>query len=271
MQMGIIMRTRIIYEDDALLVIYKPAGIATQTSKIGQADVVSELKNYLMGQGRSARKAIGKSGTDAKALKVEKEVLQTSLKGKKAVNEVYLGIIHRLDQPVEGLLVFGKTKDAAAGLSAQLAKGTLNKQYYAVISGKPSEQQGELVDKLYKNSDNRAVVVTGQQEVPAEAKEAVLQYRIIESVHLISLADIHIDTGRFHQIRAQMAHHGMALLGDSKYAEEGTRKLSQQLFVRNVALCAYSLEVVHPVTKKQLSFEIKPEGRIFQEFEHFRV
>lgn len=237
------MRTKIVYEDDALLVIYKPAGIATQTSKIGQADVVSELKNYIA-------------------------------RNQKTVKEVYLGVIHRLDQPVEGLLVFAKNREAAAGLSAQLGRGTLNKQYYAVIGGQPSDKEGELVDKLYKTADNRAAVVTGQQDLPEEAKEAVLQYRIVESVSCsefaaerkLFLTDIHIETGRFHQIRAQMAHHGMALLGDAKYADEDTKRLSQKLFVRNVALCAYSLKVLHPVSKKKLSFEVKPEGKIFQLF-----
>jgi len=268
------MKTKIIYEDDALLVIYKPAGIATQTSKIGQADVVSELKNYLAGS------TVGRSGGKVKHTK-----------------EVYLGVIHRLDQPVEGLLVFAKTKEAAAKLSAQLGNGSLNKQYYAVISGQPSQKEGSLVDKLYKTSDNRAVVVTGQQELPPEAKDALLQFQIVESVSLpkekrqdvgtiqdvaavsdgdsigreaegdrISLADIRIETGRFHQIRAQMAHHGMALLGDAKYADEETKKLSQQLMVRNVALCAYSLEILHPISKKQFSFRVKPEGKVFSTF-----
>ena len=102
------MKTEIIYEDANILVCYKPAGLPVQTAKVGQMDLVSELKNYL--------------------------------------HSAYLGIIHRLDQPVEGLLVFAKDTKSAATLSACLQKGTLNKQYYGVISGKPSAPGGELVD-----------------------------------------------------------------------------------------------------------------------------
>lgn len=266
--MGVEMKTKIIYEDDTLLVICKPAGLATQTSKIGQPDVVSELKNYLAGHGSNPVIKAGKAPS---------------------VKEVYLGVVHRLDQPVEGLLVFGKTKEATAKLSAQLAKGTLNKQYYAVVGGQLTEKSGKLVDKLYKTVDNFAKIVTNEVIQPAEAKDAILQYTIIDEIPVqnlaqkekhtnivqqpvsnssyIFLADIHIETGRFHQIRAQMAHHGMALLGDSKYADEETGQLSRKLFVRNVALCAYFLEVVHPVTGKKLSFQVKPEGKIFQGFQ----
>lgn len=224
------MKTIIIYEDKDILVIQKPAGLATQTARIGQADVVSELKNYLAGN--------------------------------------YLGVIHRLDQPVEGLLVFAKNKAAAAVLTRQLAGGTLNKQYYAVICGQPIQKEGELVDYLVKE-DNLAKVVTGQQEQFAEAKKAALQYRLLQGIstpECLSLMDIHIDTGRFHQIRAQMSHAGMALLGDAKYADAATKETASKLGIRNVALCAYSLNLKHPVTNKELHFQIKPEGKAFSYF-----
>ena len=119
------MKTEIIYEDGELLVVWKPAGLATQTAKTGQADVVSELKNYL------ARTAPGKGAP-------------------------YLGIIHRLDQPVEGMLVFAKKRSAAAALTAQLGgqgnAGLMNKQYYAVLCGKPVPEEGELVDYLRQST-----------------------------------------------------------------------------------------------------------------------
>lgn len=228
------MRTTIIYEDDHIIIARKPAGLATQTSKVGQADMVSELKNYL---------ASGQKG------KVP-----------------YLGVIHRLDQPVEGLLAFAKSKQAAAALTKQLGQGTLNKQYYAVICGKPSRESGELVDYLYKDNSGKAQVVTGKQEQCPDAKKAVLQYRIIKEMSTegqILLADIHIDTGRFHQIRSQMAHAGMPLLGDSKYGSEESMALSGEHGIRNVALCAYCLELAHPVTGKKLSFSVEPEGKAF--------
>ena len=240
------MRTEIIYEDNDILVVYKPAGLATQTSKLGQADVVSELKNYL--------------------------------------KQPYLGIIHRLDQPVEGLLVFAKQKKAAADLTAQLQRqgevGSLHKHYYAVICGKPKESQGKLVDYMYKSPENLAVIV--KESAGNMAKKAVLEYCVTHERKLvqgkvsstsenslegsevqIALADINILTGRFHQIRAQMAHAGMALLGDTKYGSEESRNLSRSLSVQTVALCAYRLEFQHPVTKNKMYFEEQPRGKVF--------
>lgn len=223
------MKTEILYEDKHILVAYKPAGLATQTAKIGQQDMVSELKNYL--------------------------------------KTPYVGVVHRLDQPVEGILVFGKTKEATAALNKQLGQGTLNKQYYAVICGKPSETSRELVDYLYKTKDNRAEIVSADKASSVDAKKAVLQYQIVQDTPEFCLADIHIETGRFHQIRCQMACHGMPLLGDSKYGTEVSRKLSETLAVRNVALCAYRIELQHPVTKEKIDTRVTPKGKIFQKFQ----
>lgn len=220
------------------MVVRKPAGLATQTAKIAQADVVSELKNYLKSS--------------------------------------YLGVVHRLDQPVEGLLVFAKTKRAAAALSAQLADGTLNKQYYAIICGKPARKQGELVDYLYKDVlKTGLVIVVEERELPRypDAKKALLQYRLLQydKEHDLSLMEVHIDTGRFHQIRAQMSHAGMSLLGDVKYADEATKKRAQELGVGYTALCACYLDFLHPVKKKELHFRIKPAGRVFSRFDFFNL
>ena len=218
------MRTKIIYEDNHIIIVHKPAGLATQTSHIGQQDVVSELKNYL--------------------------------------KSPYLGIIHRLDQPVEGLLVFAKTKDAAGKLTKQLSAGTLNKQYYAVICGKPSEISGELVDYLVKEGNTGRI---GQPE-EGDAKKAVLQYRITKEINQdCSLADIYIETGRFHQIRLQMSHAGCPILGDLKYGSKASIEMSRQYGVKNVALYAYKIELFHPVTGKKLEFSFRPEFKNLQE------
>ena len=243
------MKTKIIYEDRDILVIHKPPGLATQTAKVGQQDVVSELKNYL----------------------------SAKFPGGQIKREPYLGIIHRLDQPVGGLLAFAKNKNAAAALTAQLrgekesGTGTLNKFYYGVFCGNSSGGSGELIDDLYKDSSGKAMIWEGSGgEKPPQVKRAVLQYRIQQAVQVqsivLSLAQIHITTGRYHQIRAQMSHAGMSLLGDAKYADASSRVISEKLNIRNVALCAYNLEFYHPITKEKMSFQIKPQEEVFSYF-----
>lgn len=243
------MRTEIIYEDKDVLVIYKPAGLATQSARVGQADVVSELKNYLVRQLGGTDRARERSAP-------------------------YLGIIHRLDQPVEGLLVFGKNKKASANLTEQLrdGEGLLSKHYYAVVCGKPSADRARLVDEMYKDANSRAQILGKTDAKIADAKPAILEYCLQKSIDIwekkISLMDISIETGKFHQIRAQMAHAGLPLLGDAKYGNEETAALSGELGVRNVALCAYSLEFMHPATKEKKQFRIKPRGDVFSKFDH---
>ena len=243
------VKTKIIYEDRDILVIQKPPGLATQTAKVGQQDVVSELKNYL---------AMKDPGGQSKG-------------------EPYLGIIHRLDQPVEGLLVFAKNRKAAAALTAQLCgkkesdTGTLHKFYYGVFCGNASNDSGELIDDLYKDSSGKAMIWEQcKGEKPPQVRRAVLQYRILQVQQVqgivLSLARLHITTGRYHQIRAQMSHAGMSLLGDAKYADAASRSISEKLNIRNVALCAFHLEFYHPAAKEKISFQIKPQGEAFSCF-----
>lgn len=220
------MKAVIQYEDDAIIVIHKPAGIATETARIGQADVVSELKNYLKAKGK---------GT-------------------------YLGMIHRLDQPVEGLLVFAKTPEAAKVLTKQLENGTLKKSYAALVPKIESEAvtQGELEDYLLKDSRTNLskVVAAGTQG----AKKAKLGWKLLRNIEAkdvsYSLVEVEIYTGRHHQIRVQMSHAGMPLLGDSKYGNEVSRKLTEALGIRHTALLANRLRLIHPVTKQSVQFEI---------------
>lgn len=237
------MKTEIVYEDRDVLVIRKPARLATQTARIGQPDAVSELKNYLAASG--------------------------------APKPPYLGIIHRLDQPVEGLLVFAKNKKAAGGLAGQLGgqegERLLHKRYYAVVCGKPSPDEGTLVDEMYKDAQTGKALIPESGVGGAASKRAVLHYSILQTVKApsgeeISLADIQIDTGRFHQIRAQMAHAGMALLGDEKYGDEGAKTLSRKMGIRSAALCAVSLSFVHPITGEQLHFQTEPRSEGFSYF-----
>lgn len=249
------MKSQIIHEDKDIIVIYKPAGLAAQSAKVTQADVVSEICGYL--------------------------------------KSPYVGLVHRLDQPVEGLMVLAKTKAAAGALSAQLTKGELKKTYLAVVSDeregaeqagqtKMSEEWTELTDYLVKDSKaGKAEVLTKEQETEhrnkgkegEKASKATLFYRrICGGEGNTALMEIKLITGRFHQIRAQMAHAGMPLLGDVKYGSGQSKALTQQIgekvLLKDVALCAYKLSFVHPGTKKSMEFEIRPKKPVFNSY-HF--
>lgn len=221
------MRIKIIYEDAGVLVCYKPAGLAVQTADHFQEDAVSGLKNYLS----------EKSGT----------------------KNPYLGIVHRLDQSVEGLLVFAKTKKAAAALTGELAEGKLTKKYLALLSGVPEKKSGILIDYLKKDGKKGMAFVV--PETDPDGRRSELSYQILAEAEreegMCSLAEIEIATGRFHQIRIQMAHMGHPLLGDGKYGAsiKGTP-----------ALCAYELTFENPLTKKRQGFFCQPENPAFLQF-----
>lgn len=217
----------IIYEDKDILVCRKPAGLPTQSAKVAVPDLVSELRNYL----------------------AEKK-------------ESYLGVVHRLDQPVEGLLVFAKNKAAAKKLSEQLKTSSFDKVYYAVAFNQPPVQEGMLEDYMIKDGSRAKIV-------PADtsgAKKAVLHYRIIAMKKGRVLYEVRLETGRFHQIRAQMAHAGMPLLGDKKYADAAINIYSEAHGIKNVALCAFKLKLIHPGTGEEMLFISKPAGEVFQDF-----
>lgn len=234
------MQTKILYEDDVMLVIHKPAGLAVQSARIGQMDVESELRNYIAAQARKTNSKVAP----------------------------YVGLVHRLDQPVEGLLVVAKTKEAAAALTKQLTNGSLNKKYMAVVQTSHTSEEGTFCDFMIKEGQVAKIVSSNEKQ----AKEARLQYRIVKTADILekvqlALVDIEIETGRFHQIRCQMASHNMPLLGDSKYGSEQTKELSRQLGIRNVALCANRITCIHPKTKKCLNFEVQPQNVAFSKFE----
>lgn len=173
-------------------------------------------------------------------------------------------MIHRLDQPVEGVVVFGKTPAAAKALSAQMAQGLMGKIYMAVTFGKPQTAEGTLEDCLKKDgrTNTSSVVPKGTRD----GKNAKLHYRLLQSAADEStgrekyLLRIQLETGRHHQIRVQMAHAGMGLIGDRKY--NGEECVNQPL-----GLCSCSLEFVHPKTKKKMKFETTPKGGAFAGFE----
>lgn len=221
------MKPEILFEDPDILVCHKPAGTAVQTASFSSQDMVSLLKNHLMRQAR-------KEGT--------------TIKG-----EPYLAVIHRLDQPVEGILVFGKTRQAASALNRQLTKGEFGKYYEAITEGTPPSPSGTLCDYLVKDARTNLSSVCSE-DCPG-AKQAILDYQIIDQTvqdeKIYSHLLIHLHTGRHHQIRVQLSHAGCPILGDRKYHPDG-------LSVRRLHLCACKLDFRHPVTQKALHFEIQP-------------
>lgn len=245
------IKESIIYEDEEIIVCHKSSGIATQTSKTGEQDMESLLKNYL--------------------------------------KSPYIGIVHRLDQPVEGLLVFAKNKQAAAELSRQNAGTAMSKKYYAVVvtEGKCMDTEiHTLTDYLIKNGKENTSRVAGENEKGSkDAKKAELSYEVIKvreglgkqdagrseddrdsRILRTALARITLKTGRHHQIRVQMAHAGMPLLGDMKYGNQCSKEISRAENIRNVALCACSLTFFHPKTGRKMNFEIEPSGEAFAAF-----
>lgn len=226
------MNYKIIYEDKDIIVCHKMAGFPVQTGKIGALDLVSELKNYVSKNEKNS----------------------------------YIGVVHRLDQPVEGLIMFAKNQKAAGILSKQLTGGFMNKCYYAVVSGIPNCEKMLLTDYLIKDAKTNTSSVTSQEK----GKESSLEFTLMKQKKIeengYALLDIHLLTGRHHQIRVQMANAGYALLGDKKYGNDISRKLSDRLNVKHVALCAYKLRFIHPMTKKKMEFCIQPENEIFEQF-----
>lgn len=206
----------ILYEDDAIIVCVKPAGIATQTKRIGEKDMESMLRTYRMQKGEAS----------------------------------YIGVVHRLDQPVSGVMVFAKSKEAAADLSRQIAAKAADKYYYAVTDGIPDMESGILEDYLLRDGKTNLSKVVGRNE--NGAKRAELSYEVLEKNDIQALVRIKLATGRHHQIRVQMAHAGWPLVGDRKYHFKENRKQGST----TLSLCSYKLGFYHPVTKKKMEFEI---------------
>ena len=223
----------ILYEDKEIVVCRKRAGIAVQTARLGEPDMETELKKYFRAP--------------------------------------YMTAVHRLDQPVEGVLVFARTKKAAADLNRQSREQAMNKQYYAVVlfeGEEAPEGKNTLADYLERDGKTNISKVTGE----GNGKYAELSYEILkkrkaeEGEPETALARIWLKTGRHHQISVQMANAGMPLLGDVKYGSERSKEYSRRERVRNTALCAYGLEFGHPGTGKKMRFDIMPSEAVFLPF-----
>lgn len=202
---------KILYEDNHLLVVLKEPNIPVQEDSSHDEDLLSMLKNYL-------KEKYHKPGN------------------------VYLGLVHRLDRPVGGIMVFAKTSKCASRLSEQVRTHQFEKIYHAVLMGEITPFRATLKDFLKKDEKRNLVTVD------ESGKESILSYELIQSVNHMSLVQIKLQTGRSHQIRVQFSHRGYPLYGDQKY-NKGAKKGEQ------IALFASSLSFYHPITKEKMTFQ----------------
>lgn len=209
----------VLHEDNHTLVVYKPAGILTQRDSSRKPSLMDWVKGYLKERYR-------KKGN------------------------VFLGLVHRLDQPVSGVLLFARTSKGASRLSEQVRNRELTKIYWAIVEGVPLLAEGQVRHHLVRTGSGNVVAVSRKT---AEAKEAILRYRVLERGKVTSLLEITLETGRRHQIRAQLALLGCPILGDHRYGsaypyQEGA-----------IALVAKRIEYRHPTTGKRVRVEL-PES-----------
>ena len=207
---------KVLYEDNHIIVVEKPVNIPSQADKTGDVDLLTIVKQYI-------KEKYNKPG------------------------EVYLGLVHRLDRPTGGVMVFARTSKSASRLSEQIRNKTMHKKYLCIVDGKMENQTGSMRDFLLKNERTNTSKVV--KEGAKNAKEAILDYEVVkynEEINM-SVVKVNLHTGRHHQIRVQFASRGHSLSGDQKY---GTRGRGKQL-----ALWAHSLSFIHPTTKEELTFE----------------
>lgn len=211
---------KVLFEDNHIIVVEKKPNIPSQADKTGDEDMLTMAKQYI-------KETYDKPGN------------------------VYLGLVHRLDRPVGGIMIFAKTSKAASRLSNQVREKVFKKKYLAVVDAKISQKQGTLEDYLYKDERNNTSKVVHKDR--KNAKLAKLDYQVLKynEVKDLSLLEINLHTGRHHQIRVQLANFGHSIFGDQKY---GTRGKGKQ-----IALWAYQLTIVHPITKEEMVFEDLPE------------
>ena len=210
----------ILYEDNHIIVVEKPANIPSQGDKTGDLDMLTIIKAYL-------KEKYNKPGN------------------------VYLGLVHRLDRPVGGVMVFAKTSKAAARLSEQVREKVFKKKYLVIVNGKFEEKKGTLKDYLLKNERlNKSRVV---EEGTKNSKYAELDYEVLkyDKEQNLSLLKINLHTGRHHQIRVQLSSRDHSIYGDAKYNGRGS--------ARQLYLWAYELTIQNVVSKEEMTFTSIPE------------
>lgn len=210
----------ILFEDNHIIVVSKPQGIASQPDETGDKDMLTQVKEYI-------KEKYNKPG------------------------EAFVGLVHRLDRPTGGAMVFAKTSKAASRLSEQMRDGDFDKTYHAIVCGKPRETKGKIVSYLKKDERTNTAQIVPQSTTGA--KRAELDYEVLaynnDTNH--SLVKVKIYSGRGHQIRVQMKSIKCPVFGDQKYGGEGMPKVMLNLFATELAF-------LHPVTKQKLIFRVYP-------------
>ena len=214
------VQLKVLYEDNHIIVVEKPVNIPSQGDKTGDIDLLTMVKEYL------------------------KEKYQKP-------GNVYVGLIHRLDRPVGGVMVFAKTSKAAARLSEQVREKQFQKTYLVICNGKMEINKGELQDYLWKNEQKNTSKVVKKET--KNSKLAILEYEVLKYEPEINLSVLKIllHTGRHHQIRVQLSSRNHSIYGDQKYGGRGHGK--------QIALWAYQLVLQHPITKEWMTFSSIPE------------
>lgn len=219
------MMLQILFEDNHIIVVVKPPGVPSQEDETGDADMLTLLKEDI-------KQRYNKPGN------------------------VFLGLVHRLDRPVGGVMIFAKTSKAASRLSDAVRTHKFGKTYICVVQGTPQAAEAELLHYIRKDAKKNQVAVFEQPA--AEAKDAKLSYRVIASSQGHSLVAILLHTGRPHQIRAQMAFIGHPLVGDVKYGRSSGKPQTHA----SIALWSTSITVPHPISKQDMLFTSMPDDKM---------
>jgi 23S rRNA pseudouridine1911/1915/1917 synthase len=231
---GGVKRLAILYEDNHIIAVVKPAGVLTQGDRTEEPCLMDDVKKYL----KEKYKKLG---------------------------NVFLGLVHRLDKPVAGIVLFGKTSKGAARLSEQFRNHTIQKTYHGIVAGKLAKQKGEIKEKVSKISFfAEGFTNKSDEELLAEIKKATktrtaeLSWEVVKSNDKYSLIKIMPKTGRFHQIRIQMANMGNPILGDKKYADISImRQMALDWKSQNsIALCATAISFKTTTEDKIINLEI---------------
>lgn len=209
----------VLHEDNHIIVVVKPQNIPTQEDSTGDVDLLTMIKNYIK-------------------VKYDKP------------GDAFVGMVHRLDRPTGGVMVFARTSKAASRLCEQIQSGEFEKRYLAVTVGHPRDRRGRLENYLVKDEASNTVRIA--PAMVEGAKKAILDYNVLEVNDKISLIDIKLVTGRSHQARVQMMGQGCPIFGDAKYGGDSLAK------GHKLALWAYSLRFLHPVTKQIMVFKVFP-------------